>query len=109
MPNLDDYIGFAAFMTLAVAIAFQIPVVMMVVGWTRLVPPSFFSDKRKFAALACVVLAALLTPSTDMFSLLVLALPMYALFEGGLLVMRVAYNKQQRDAEDNLEGDDDLG
>lgn len=108
MPNLDDYIGFAAFMTLAVAVAFQIPVVMMVIGWTRLMPPTFFSGKRKFAALACVVLAALLTPSTDMFSLLVLAVPMYALFEGGLLVMRIAYNKKQRDAEDNLEGDDDL-
>ncbi len=106
MPNLSDYISFAAFMILAVAIAFQIPVVMLVIGWTRLLNPDFFAGKRKFALLACAVGSALLTPSTDMFSMLLLALPMYGLFEGGLILMRWAYNTQQRKAEDNLEGDD---
>ncbi len=87
LPKLDEFIRFAVFMGLGVVAAFQVPVVMLVAGWTGLFDPAVLAGGRRYALLGSVVLGAVLTP-TDIISMLVLAVPLYALFEFGLLLMR---------------------
>ena len=89
LPRLGQYVRFAAFMMLGVVIAFQIPVVMLIMGWTGLFDPNQIARLRKYALFGCAVAGAVLTP-TDVFSMIVLAVPLYALFEMGLLLMRFA-------------------
>lgn len=98
-PNLGEYISFASWMTLGTVAAFQIPVLMLVIGWTRLIKPSVIANKRKYAALGACIMAAMLTPSTDMFTMAALAVPVYLLFEGGLLLMRIVYRIQDKAAK----------
>ena len=89
LPRFGQYIRFATFMTLGVTLAFQLPIVMLALGMTGLVDPAFLGRQRRYALLACVVLSAVATPA-DPMSMLVLAAPLYGLFELGLILMRRA-------------------
>lgn len=92
LPQLGQYVRFASIMMLGIVIAFQLPVVMLVMGWTNLFDPYALGKMRKYAFFACFIAGAVLTP-TDVFSMIVLAVPLYLLFEFGLLLMRWTYKE----------------
>ncbi|MFW6060197.1 MAG: twin-arginine translocase subunit TatC, partial [Phycisphaeraceae bacterium] len=96
MPRLGEYVRFAAFMMLGVVVAFQVPVVMLILGWTGLFDPERVAKARKYALFGCLALSALVTPA-DILSMIVLAMPLYALFELGLLLMRFAEHRAAPD------------
>ena len=87
--DVTQYVSFAAMMGLGIVVAFQVPVVMLILGWTGLIDPKRIAKMRKYAFFGCAIVAAVLTP-VDIFSMLLLWLPLYALFEFGLLMMRLA-------------------
>jgi sec-independent protein translocase protein TatC len=92
-PQLGQYVRFAAMMMLGVTLAFQLPVIMLVAGWTNLFDPRSIASLRKYAIFGAFAAGAILTP-TDAVSMFVLAIPLYLLFEFGLVVMRLAQPKQ---------------
>lgn len=73
-------------------IAFQMPIVINFLLELKIVPLSFFDNKRKFAYLLSLLFAALLPP-TDILSLVLLALPVAILYESSLLYYRLSYTK----------------
>lgn len=92
LPAMNEYIKFATFMMLGSVIAFQLPVIMLVLGWTQIFDPRGIQSIRKYALFVCFALGALLTPA-DPLSMLVLAIPLYLLFEFGLVLMKFTYKK----------------
>ncbi|MFN0133572.1 MAG: twin-arginine translocase subunit TatC [Phycisphaerales bacterium] len=86
--RVSEYVNLVFTMALAFAVGFQTPVVMLLLGWTGIVNKSFLASRRRYAALICVVVAAVLTPSPDPFSMMLLAVPLYGLFELGLVLMK---------------------
>ena len=84
--ELGAFVKFAANMMLGVCIAFQLPVVMLVAGWSGLVEAKTLAPFRKYALFAAFAAGALLTP-TDLTSMFVLAIPLYLLYEVGLVIM----------------------
>ncbi len=82
------YISFVLMLALAFGIAFETPIVVCFLAWSGLVTTAAMSRGRRHVILAMVILAAILTPP-DVVSQILLALPMYCLFEGGLRVARV--------------------
>jgi sec-independent protein translocase protein TatC len=93
LPQLGQYVKFAAMMMLGVTIAFQLPVVMLVAGWSNLFDPRSVAMLRKYALFGAFAAGALLTP-TDAVSMFVLAVPLYLLFEVGLVMMKLARPKE---------------
>ncbi len=93
MPQLGQYVKFAAMMMMGVTIAFQLPVVMLVAGWSDLFDPRAVASLRKYAIFVSFAAGAILTP-TDAFSMFVLAVPLYLLFEVGLVLMKWAKPKE---------------
>jgi sec-independent protein translocase protein TatC len=89
-PRLSDYISFVTMVAIGIVVAFQKPVVMFVLGWTGLVDPRWLSKYRRHCIVACFAMGMLLTPS-DVVSMVVLAMPLWGLFELGLLLMRIVY------------------
>ena len=89
-PRLNDYISFVTMVAIGIVVAFQTPVVMFVLGWSGLVDPKWLSKYRRHCVLACFALGMILTPS-DVVSMVVLALPLWGLYELGLLLMRIVY------------------
>lgn len=101
LPAMNEYIKFATFMMLGSVIAFQLPVVMLVLGWTQIFDPRGIQSIRKYALFVCFALGALLTPA-DPLSMLVLAIPLYLLFEFGLILMKFTYNRKTDDMPADL-------
>lgn len=87
LVQVGEYLKFVAFLALGVVLAFQTPVLMLVLGWTGLVSAAALARYRRHAVLVCFVVAAVLTPP-DPVTMTLLALPMYLLFEFGLMLMR---------------------
>ncbi len=86
--RVSEYIKLLFQLTLAMAIAFQTPVVVLLLCWTGLIDPKAMGKHRKYAVLASAVLGALLTPA-DPLSMFALAIPLYTLYELGLFIARV--------------------
>lgn len=86
--RVADCVGIILGFALALAVAFQMPVVVLLLGWAGLVTPAFLGKYRRHAALVCAVLGAVLTPA-DPISMLLLAAPLYILYEFGMLLLRV--------------------
>ncbi len=102
MIEIGQYISFVTMMGVAVIVSFQLPVLMMILGWTGLIEPKMLSKYRRYCVFACFVLGAFLTPA-DPISMVALALPLWGLYELGLLVMGVSFRKT---VEDGSEGDE---
>lgn len=85
--RLGEYVNLVFLLGLAFAVAFQTPIVLMLLSWIGMLDASMLTKYRRQALFGAVVLAALL-PTQDPASLLVLTAVMYGLYEFGVLLMR---------------------
>jgi sec-independent protein translocase protein TatC len=91
--SITEYFDLFVNVTLGVALVFELPVVIFVLTLVRLLSPRFLLRHSRYAVLAIVIAAAIITPTPDVFNLMLFAIPMCALyfvgvFAGLLLVMR---------------------
>ena len=84
MTDINAFLSFTIGMVFAFGLAFQVPIVIIVIVWTGLVSRKALGAARPYVLLGAFVLGMFLTPP-DVFSQTLLALPMYALYEGALL------------------------
>ena len=99
-PTLTDYIENLVNLTLGAAIAFQLPVVAYVLTRIGLITPSFLKTYRKYAFVAILVVAAIITPSPDWMSQMLVCIPLVLLYELSILISkRVMADLERRDKE----------
>ncbi|MCK4837427.1 MAG: twin-arginine translocase subunit TatC, partial [Desulfobulbaceae bacterium] len=84
-PRFDSYLTFVARTVIAFGLAFEIPFLMVAAGRTGIVPRKYFVDKRWISYGAILVLAFLLVAG-DPLGAILLALPLIALYEMGILM-----------------------
>lgn len=89
---IDYYVSFVLLLALAFGIAFETPIVVFFLSWTGIVSTKVMAGGRRYVVLAVVLLAAILTPP-DIISQMLLAIPMYLLFELGIFAARLAERK----------------
>lgn len=87
MPAVRDYLGFAIGMLKVFGIAFQLPLVMVLLNRAGVLSCERVVKMRRYAIIIIVIAAAVLTPP-DVVSQLLLAVPMWALFEVSILFMK---------------------
>lgn len=87
--RVREYVDLFFGLALAFVVAFQLPVVVLLLGWIGLVTPSGLGKYRKHAFMVCAIVGALLTPTPDPLSMTLLMVPMYMLFELGLILLRL--------------------
>ncbi|MBU0484785.1 MAG: twin-arginine translocase subunit TatC [Proteobacteria bacterium] len=88
MPKLDSYLTFIARTCLAFGLSFEIPFLMVAARRTGLVTREYFTNNRWVFYLAILVMSFLLTAG-DLFSAFLLAIPLFGLYEAGILVMLI--------------------
>jgi len=99
-PDISSFLSFALTIFFAFGIAFEIPVAVFLCIWAGLTEPDALSSKRPYVVVGCFVVAMLLTPP-DPFTQSMLAIPMWALFELGILAGRMVKKRQaEAEAED---------
>lgn len=86
--KISEYLSTVLTFAIAFAIAFQTPVVVLLLGWVGIIRPETMRKQRKYAFLACTVIGALCAPP-DPISMLALMFPLYGLYELGLLLLRL--------------------
>jgi sec-independent protein translocase protein TatC len=84
--DLLSYIETLMMMVLACGLMFQLPMVILVLAKGGLVTAAFLKTYRRHAVLVIVVISAILTPSPDMFSQIIVALPIYLLYEMSIVL-----------------------
>jgi sec-independent protein translocase protein TatC len=98
MTDITQYMDFAVLLFFAFGLAFEIPVATVLLVRTGLVHRETLAKNRGYVLLAIFIVAAFLTPP-DPLSQTLMALPMYALYEGGVLMSRVLVRDKSTDAE----------
>ncbi len=96
--DLMSYIETLMMMVLSCGLMFQLPMVILVLAKAGLAGPGFLRAYRRHAIIVIVIVAAVLTPSPDLFSLLIVALPIYLLYE--LSILLAARVEKQNALED---------
>ncbi|MAT80214.1 MAG: hypothetical protein CMJ29_12880 [Phycisphaerae bacterium] len=86
--QLTSFINFVLLLLLGITIAFQMPLVILLLGWIGIATPEWLEKQRKYALLACAVLAALTTPA-DVISMFIMLIPLYLLYELGILLLKL--------------------
>jgi sec-independent protein translocase protein TatC len=100
LPTLDDYIGTINNIVLGCGIAFEMPVLAYVLAKIGLVSAPLLRSIRKFAFVVILLLAAIITPSPDWTSQVIVALPLLLLYEiAVILVARVDKQKVKEEKE----------
>jgi sec-independent protein translocase protein TatC len=87
-PDIEAFLKFWLRIILAFGIAFEVPVAVFMLVWSGLVSLEKLASVRRYAFLGAFVAGMLLTPP-DMWSQTLLAIPIYLLYEAGLLLARV--------------------
>ena len=88
LPKLSGYLTFVARTTLAFGLAFEIPFLMVAAVKVSWVKRNYFSTKRKYFYLAILLLSFLLAAG-DVMAAVLLCLPLFALYETGILIIRL--------------------
>jgi len=87
MTDIGHYLDFLLSLFLGFGLAFEAPVAIVLLVWAGFVTPAQLSSKRDYVIVGVFVVAAVLTPP-DVFSQILLAIPLYALFELGIVAAR---------------------
>ena len=101
MTDITSYMDFVLTMFLCFGLAFEVPVVVVLLVLTRLVSVEKLAEVRGYVLIGIFVVAALLTPP-DAISQTIMAVPMYLLYESGLLMARLMERMRRKsEAEAN--------
>jgi sec-independent protein translocase protein TatC len=92
--TFDDYISLISTMTLVSGIIFEMPVLVYFLTRMTIITPSFMRNYRKHAVVIILIAAAVITPSPDVTSQMVVAVPMYLLYEISIFVSASVHKKQ---------------
>jgi sec-independent protein translocase protein TatC len=101
MTDISAYLDFVLTMFLAFGAAFEVPIAVVLLVLTGVVKLEKLRENRGYVLIGIFIIAALLTPP-DAVSQCIMAIPMYLLYEGGLLMARIL-SKMRRETSDNKE------
>jgi sec-independent protein translocase protein TatC len=87
-PN--NYFEFVTSLMFWIGVSFETPLIMMVLSKLGIVSAKQIASKRKFAIVIIAIAAAVITPTPDPFNMMIVMVPLYFLFELGILLSRVA-------------------
>jgi sec-independent protein translocase protein TatC len=98
MTDITAYLDFFMTLVLAFGLAFEVPVATVLLAWTGMVTPEKLAKARHYVFLMAFVLGMFLTPP-DFISQTLLAVPVYLLYELGIVMSRFFVRKKEDDAE----------
>ncbi len=103
MINLQSYISTLLTMSLAMGIVFEIPVLCWLFAKLGFLTDGFMRRYRRHAIVLILIVAAVITPTSDVFTLSVVALPMYLLYEFSILLVRRSTPSKSGETDANNE------
>lgn len=103
IPNeiaLTSYIGMFLGLILVMGVVFEMPILAALLSRIGLISKELLKKYRRHAIVILVILAAIITPSGDAFTMMIVAIPLYCLYEFSIMVCRSEKEQGKEDADD---------
>jgi sec-independent protein translocase protein TatC len=94
--SVSNYLSLTLGLSAACGAMFELPLVVFILQRLGLISMAFLTQNRRYAILIAAVITAVLTPTPDAFTMSMLLVPLLALYEGSILVMRIAGRHEAR-------------
>lgn len=95
---LNSYTSAVTTMTLLMGLIFEFPVVVLFLTKAGILNPMYLTKYRKHTIVVILIVAGIITPSPDIFSQIVVALPLYCLFEISVFISKRSYKRKHEQA-----------
>lgn len=95
MLTLQSYMDTLITMCLVIGVMFELPIVSWLLARMGIINGRMMTLYRRHAIVAIVIVAAIITPTTDVFTLFVVSMPIWLLYELSILIVRMTGNNQQ--------------
>ena len=92
MLTLQSYIDTLIGMSFVMGVVFELPVVCAILGRMGFIDSRMMSQYRRYAIVAILIVSAIITPTTDVFTLLVVSLPIWLLYEASIGIVGLTKN-----------------
>ncbi|MBB5396813.1 MULTISPECIES: twin-arginine translocase subunit TatC [unclassified Mucilaginibacter] len=93
--TVDSYLSSVATLTLATGIVFELPILVYVLSSLGILTAKFMRDTRRYAVVIILIIAAVVTPTPDMMTMTVVSIPLFILYEIGILVAGVVEKRKK--------------
>ncbi len=94
----SDYINLVVFFCFIMGLLFELPIILMILTRIGIITPSFLVSKRKYAIVLAFVISAVITPTQDLLTQIVVAVPLIFLYEASIIVSKfTAVRKKKSD------------
>lgn len=102
--SLDSYMDTVSGLSLVSGLMFEFPLVIFFLAKLGIISSTFLKTYRKYAIVVCLLLAAVITPSPDMFSQTIVTVPLYGLYEIGIIAaIRVEKKRKLKEAKESVQ------
>lgn len=101
VPTFTDYLENLIYTTVGIGLLFQLPLLVLLLAKIGIISSSFLRKYRRHAFVVIIIAAAIITPSTDPFSLTIVTIPLYLLFEASISLARKV--ERERPEEEKAE------
>lgn len=95
----EEYLDFVGFLLLGFGVMFEMPLVLVFLGLAGVITTKQLRRQRRVAIVVIFILAAVVTPSQDPYTMSALAVPLYGLYELTILVVALLTRKRKADAD----------
>jgi sec-independent protein translocase protein TatC len=100
MPSFSDYLENLIYTTVGIGVLFQMPLLVMVLTRIGIITARFLKKYRRHAFVIILIAAAIITPSTDPFSLMIVTLPLYILYEASIIIASRINKRQEKEQKE---------
>jgi sec-independent protein translocase protein TatC len=96
MISVGKYVSFCMVFLFGFGLTFELPLILALLGYIKVVNAAFLTRNRKYAILFIATLAAVVTPTPDIFNMALMGVPLYLLFEIGVILVKIIEKKKVR-------------
>jgi sec-independent protein translocase protein TatC len=93
---VDEYMSFVGTLTLGTGIIFELPILIFILSKMSIMTPKFMRSTRRYAVVAILVIAAVVTPTPDVVTMMIVATPLFGLYELSIMVSQRVENQRKK-------------
>jgi sec-independent protein translocase protein TatC len=96
MISAGKYVSFCTFFIFGFGMTFELPLILALLSYLRIVKAAFLTRNRRYAILLIAIAAAVITPTPDVFNMSLMGGPLYLLFEIGVILVKIIERKRAK-------------
>jgi sec-independent protein translocase protein TatC len=104
MISAGKYVSFCTFFIFGFGLTFELPLILALLSYLRVVSAAFLTRNRRYAILLIAVASAVITPTPDVFNMSLMGGPLYILFEIGVILVKFIERKRAKAEMSSSEG-----